>query len=460
VTLRDAKARDLDALLHPTTNLALHRERGPLVLERGEGIYVWDDQGNRYIEGLAGLWCTALGYGVEELAEAAAEQIRKLSFSHLFNGRSHPPAIELAERLKAMAPFDASKVFFGNSGSDANDTQVKLVWYYNNAVGRPEKKKIISRQRAYHGVTVVAGSLTGLLPYQRGFDLPIPNILHTDCPHHYRNAEPGESEEEFASRLADNLEQLIVDEGPETVAAFIAEPVMGAGGVVVPPDTYFDKVQAVLRKYEVLFIDDEVICGFGRTGQPFGAQTYGITPDTMSLAKAVSSAYLPISAVLIPEFMYQPIFETSSEIGLFGHGFTYSGHPVCAAVAVRTLELYEERKVFAHAARVSEQFQRRLRALGEHPLVGEARGVGLVGACELVVDKASKQPFAPPGKVGFYCIDRCEAHGLITRAIVDSVALCPPLIITESEIDDLFDRYERALDDTLAWTVKEGLRPA
>ncbi|MBW2716391.1 MAG: aspartate aminotransferase family protein [Deltaproteobacteria bacterium] len=454
----DVRTRDLAALLHPATNLALHEERGPLMIERGEGIHVYDNTGKEYIEGLAGLWCTALGYGVEELAETAAEQIRKLSFAHLFGSKTHEPAIQLAERLRQMVPIDNARVFFANSGSEANDSQVKFVWYYNNAIGRPEKKKIISRRRGYHGVTVASASLTGLPANQRDFDLPIANILFTDSPHHYRDAEPGESEEEFASRLAANLEKLIVDEGPDTVAAFIAEPVMGAGGIVVPPRSYFEKIQVVLNKYDILFIDDEVICGFGRTGNAFGAQTFDMRPDTMSLAKALSSAYLPISAVVIPDFMYQPMVESSRKIGIFGHGYTYSGHPVSAAVAVRTLELYEERQVFAHAAKVGEHFQARLAALGDHALVGESRGVGLIGGCEMVADKKTGRAFAEPGKVGAYCMNRCHEHGLIVRNIGDTVALCPPLIITESEISELFDRLERAIDDTLAWVDREALR--
>jgi 4-aminobutyrate--pyruvate transaminase len=458
VSAGDVRKRDLAALLHPATNLAIHEERGPLMIERGKGIYVYDGDGKEYIEGLAGLWCTSLGYGVEELAETAAEQMRKLSFGHLFGSKTHEPAIELAERIKQMVPIDNGRVFFGNSGSEANDSQVKFVWYYNNAIGRPEKKKIISRRRGYHGVTVASASLTGLPANQRDFDLPIANIIFTDCPHHYRDAEPGESEEDFASRLAANLEKLIVDEGPDTVAAFIAEPVMGAGGIVVPPRSYFAKIQAVLDKYDILFIDDEVICGFGRTGNPFGAQTFDLRPDTMSLAKALSSAYLPISAVVIPQFMYEPMVESSRKIGIFGHGYTYSGHPVSAAVAVRTLELYEERQVFAHAAKVAEHFQARLAALSDHALVGEARGVGLIGGCEMVADQSTGRAFATPGKVGAYCLERCQEHGLIVRNIGDTIALCPPLVITESEISELFDRLERALDDTLAWVERGALR--
>ena len=299
---------------------------------------------------MAGLWCTALGYGEEELAKVAAEQLRRLSYSQLFAGKTHEPSVLLAEKLKEMVPFDAGRVFFGLSGSDANDTQVKLMWYYHNLIGRPERKKIISRRGGFHGVTVAAGSLTGLPPFHAQFDLPIPNILHTDSPFYYREAQQGETEDDFTTRLANNLEDLIQAEGPETIAAFIAEPVLGAGGVVVPPDGYYTKTQDVLRRHRIFFIDDEVVCGFGRTGNPFGAQTFAIEPTTMSLAKALSSAYLPISATLIPEFMYDPFIEASREIGVFGHGFTYSGHPVCTALALRNLELMEERQIFAHAA--------------------------------------------------------------------------------------------------------------
>lgn len=445
------EAKDLEHLMHPTTNLKVHYEKGPAVHMRAEGVYLWDNQGRQYIEGLAGLWCTALGYGEEELARVAMEQMKKLSYSQLFAGKSNEPSILLAEKLKAMAPFDAGRVFFGLSGSDANDTQVKLMWYYHNAIGKPEKKKIISRLGGYHGTTVASGSLTGLPPFHANFDLPIPQVLHTDRPHYYRDAEGAESESAFCERIVGNLEDLIVREGPETIAAFIAEPILGAGGVIVPPAGYYEKVQAVLAKHGVLFIDDEVICGFGRTGNPFGAQTMGINPTTMSVAKALSSAYQPISAVLIPEFMYEPFIEASNKAGIFGHGFTYSGHPVCAAVALRTLELMEEREVFAHAARVGRLFQERLQRLDEHPLVGNVRGAGLIGAAELMADKEARTPFAPTQGVGAYCNERCEAHGLILRNLVDTMAICPPLVISADQVGEVFDKLELALDDTLNW---------
>jgi 4-aminobutyrate--pyruvate transaminase len=300
-------------------------------------------------------------------------------------------------------------------------------------------------------VTVASGSLTGLPPFHKHFDLPIPGILHTDCPHYYRGAQDGESEAEFVVRIVGNLERLIEDEGPETIAAFIAEPVMGAGGVVVPPEGYFEAVQKVLAKHDIFFIDDEVICGFGRTGKAFGAETFGITPTTMSMAKAISSAYLPLSAVVIPEFMYEPFIEQAGAVGNFGHGFTYSGHPVCTAVALRNLELMEERQIFAHAAAMGELFQARLRSFTDHPLVGEARGVGLLGAIELVADKSSHQAFDPKQAVGAYCMERCEANGLLVRALGDSMAFCPPLIIDESQVDELFDKFATALNETETW---------
>src|SRR5215217_2452093 len=338
--LSNLAARDVETLIHPYTQLASFRETGPLVLERGEGVWVYDGDGKPYIEGMAGLWCTALGYSNAELVEAAREQMARLPFTHLFSGRSHDPAIELAERLKEIAPMPVSKIFFCSSGSEANDSQVKLVWYMNNALGRPQKKKIIARLRGYHGVTIASASLTGLPANHADFDLPIANILHTSCPHHYRFGLEGESEEDFATRMAQELEDQILREGPDTVAAFVAEPVMGAGGAILPPATYFEKIQAVLDRYDVLFIADEVITGFGRLGTPFGSQRLKITPDTLSFAKALTSAYMPLGGVMIPEEMYQAMLDESRKLGTFGHGFTYSGHPVAAAVALKTLEIY------------------------------------------------------------------------------------------------------------------------
>jgi len=456
--LSNLAARDVESLLHPYTNLASLRETGPLVIERGAGIQVYDTAGKAYIDGMAGLWCTALGWGNEELAETAAAQMRKLAFGHLFSGKSHDGAIELAEKLKEIAPVPTSKVFFCNSGSEANDTQIKLVWYMNNALGRPRKKKIISRRKGYHGVTVAAASLTALPANQTDFDVPIAHILHTGCPHHYRFAQAGESEAEFATRLAAELEALIVQEGPDTVAAFFVEPVMGAGGVLVPPATYFEKVLAVCARYDVYVICDEVICGFGRLGTRFGCQAFGFEPHAITVAKALTSAYVPMAALTVPETMYAAMLDQSRKIGTFGHGFTYSGHPVAAAVALKALEIYERERLVEKAAQMTPQFQARLTALGQHPLVGEARGFGLVGAVELVADKASKRPFDPKAGVGPRAVALAEAEGLLLRFLPgDVVSICPPLVITPAEVGELFDRLARALDRTLDWAKRETL---
>jgi 4-aminobutyrate--pyruvate transaminase len=455
--LSNLAIRDIETLAHPNTNLALLRETGPIVLEHGKGVFVYDSDGKAYLEGMAGLWCTALGYGNEELAETAAAQMKRLGFAHLYNGKSHDPAIELAEKLKEMAPMPISKVFFCNSGSEANDSQIKLVRYMNNALGRPHKKKIIGRLKGFHGLTLGAASLTGLPHNHADFDLPLPGILHTSCPHHYRGARDGESEEEFATRLAAELDELIVREGPDTVAAFVAEPVMGAGGVIVPPKTYFEKIGKVCAAHDIYVISDEVICGFGRLGKNFGCEALGFKPHALSVAKALSSAYLPIAGVMLPEVMYQALLSESRKLGGFHHGFTYSGHPVAAAVAVKTLEIYARDKVFAAAAARMPQFQQHLAKLGEHPLVGEARGMGLMGGLELVADKASKRAFDPKKGVAARCVRFAEEEGLIVRAVIgDTVTACPPLIIRADEIDELFARLARALDRTLDWAKREG----
>ena len=440
-----AASRDVAYHLHPFTNLKLLQTEGPLVITRGKGVRVFDETGKGYIEGLAGLWCASLGFGEERLVEAAADQMRRLSFYHGFGGNVSDTIIDLAETLVGMAPVPMSKAFFANSGSEANDTAVKLVWYYNNALGRPNKKKIISRHKAYHGVSVAAASLTGLPTAHEDFDLPIPRILHTDCPHYYRFARAGESEEAFATRCAENLEELIVEEDPETVAAFIAEPVMGAGGVIVPPPTYFEKIQSVLKKYDLLFIADEVICGFGRTGNMWGSETFDLRPDMITVAKALSSGYVPISALLVSEPIYQAMVDESAKIGVFGHGFTYSGHPVAAAVALETLKIYEERDIVRQVRAVSPHLQDGLRRFAGHPLVGEVRGIGLIGAVELVADKASRAPFDPTDRMGPALARAAQDQGLIVRAMGDSIAFSPPLTITGREVAELLDRFARAL---------------
>jgi 4-aminobutyrate---pyruvate transaminase len=458
--LSNMAVRDIETVLHPYTNLARHRDVGPLILNKGRGIYLYDDKGKRYIEGLSGLWCTALGYGNEELADAAAAAMRDISFTSVFGGKSHDGAIELSEKLKELAPCPASKILFGTSGSEANDMQMKLTWYANNARGKPEKKKIISRLRGYHGVTIASGSLTGLPYVHRDFDLPIAHVLHTSCPHYYRNAEAGETESDFSTRMAEDLDMLIQREGPDTVAAFIAEPLMGAGGVLPPPAGYFEKINAVLAKYDVRFISDEVICGFGRTGNWFGAQTFGMKPTSISMAKALTSAYFPMSAITIEEELYQSMLDESRKIGTFGHGFTYTAHPVGCAVALKTIAIYERDKIIEHVRKVATVFQKRLKAFADHPLVGEARGVGLIGALELVADKSTKRAFQPTQTVGAICTAKLQELGVITRAMGDSLAFCPPLIITADEINEMFDLVATALDQTEAQVRKENLRVA
>lgn len=456
--LTNLQTRDVETLVHPYTNLDSHRRVGPLVLERGKGVYLYDTEGKPYLEGMAGLWCTSLGYGNEELVETAREQMMRLPFTHLFGGKSHDPAIELAEKLKEMAPIPVSKVFFGASGSDANDTQIKLVWYFNNALGRPKKKKIIARLKGYHGVTVASASLTGLPNNHIDFDLPIQNILHTSCPHHYRFGLEGETEEEFATRLAAELEELILKEGPETVAAFIAEPVGGAGGVIVPPKGYYEKIQPILQKYDVLFIGDEVITGFGRLGTMFGSTAMNMQPHTMSLAKAITSAYFPLSAVLVPDFMFDAMIDESRKIGVFGHGFTYSGHPVGSAIGVKTMEIYERDNIVGRVQQRIPQFWKYLDALREHPLVGEVRGKGLVAGLEIVADKASKKSFEAKQAIGAKINLMAQEEGLIVRNMGDTIAVCPPLIISAAEVDELFTKLGRALDRAEDLVRREGLR--
>ncbi len=451
-------ARDVASLVHPYTNLKLHEQSGPVVISRGKGIYVYDDDGKEYIEGLAGLWSVSLGYSEERLVEAAASQMRKLAYGHIFAHRSTEPAIELGERLLAMMPVPMSKVLFSNSGSEANDTAIKLIWYYNNALGRPQKKKIISRRKAYHGVTVASASLTGLPANHRDFDLPIANIIHTDCPHHYGFAEAGESEEAFATRMAESLEKLILAEGPETVAAFIAEPIMGAGGVIVPPPTYFAKIQEVLKRYDILFHVDEVICGFGRTGNMFGTETFELKPDLISVAKALSSSYLPISALVLSQQIYEVLVKESEKIGIFAHGVTYAAHPVAAAVALETLKIYEERDTVGHVRQVAPRFIKGMMSLCDHPLVGEVQAVGLIAGVQIVKSKRQKQYFEPAQAVAPYVARRAQEHGLFIRALFgDRIGVCPPLIIDESQIDEMIRRFRHALDDTADMVREKGL---
>ena len=443
-------------VIYPTTNLAAIEQ---MSIVRGEGVYVYDKDGNRYLEGLAGLWCTSLGYGNEELIDAITSQLKTIAYTHTFGGKTHPMAMALADKLAAMLPIENASVFFGNSGSDANDTHIKLLRYYFSAIGKPEKRKIITRERAYHGVTVAAGALTSLPANLTHFDAPVDalGILRTDAPHYYRGRQPGETEPEFVDRITGNLERLILDEGPETIAAFLVEPITGASGVIVPPAGYYDKVQAILTRYDILFIADEVICGFGRTGNDFGSTTMGIKPDMMTMAKQLSSAYFPISASAIPGYMHEAMIAPSAKLGVFGHGYTYSGHPVACAAALKTLEIYERDDIFAKAALVGEYMQRRLREFNDHALVGEVRGKGLIAAIEMVTDKGTGEAF-DGGAVGAYAQKACQDNGLIVRAVAgSSIALCPPLVITEAHVDEIVESIGKALDATLGYVRKEGL---
>jgi adenosylmethionine-8-amino-7-oxononanoate aminotransferase len=443
-------------MIYPTTNF---RAIEQLVLVRGEGVYVYDDHGKRYLEGMAGLWCTALGYGNEEVIECAAQQMRTLTYSHMFGGKTHPAAMALADTLAAMVPVENAHVFFGSSGSDANDTLLKLIRYWAEATGQPQKHKIIAREKGYHGVTLASAALTGLPANHTHFQLPFDalGILRTGSPHFYREGRAGESEAEFVQRRADELEAMILREGPDSIAAFIAEPVNGAGGVIVPPENYFKKIQQVLDKYQIMLWSDEVICGFGRLGRDFGANALDMRPGMMSLAKALSSAYIPLSAAVIAGDMYEALVEPVAEVGVFGHGYTYSGHPVACAVASKVLEIYQRDRLFEHAAEVGTYLQQRLAALADHPLVGEVRGMGLIGAVELVADKASKRCFQG-NAVGAYCQKQCEDRGLILRALGgNSIAICPPLIINREQIDELVDTLEAALDATADYATRAGL---
>ncbi|WP_027857187.1 aminotransferase [Marinobacterium jannaschii] len=450
----------MSTIIYPTTNL---KATESLTLERGDGAYVYDNNGKQYLEALAGLWCTSLGYNNRELIDTAAEQMGQLSYSHMFGGKTHQVGIDLSDKLASMVPVENARVFFGNSGSDANDSHVKMLRYYFNAIGKPEKFKIIARERAYHGVTVASASLTGLVPNHTHFDLPFEalGILRTDAPHYYRGALPGESETEFVERITNNLEQLILQEGPETIAAFIAEPITGASGVIVPPAGYYEKVQAILNKYDILFWADEVITGFGRTGNDFGCTTMNIQqPDMMTLAKQLSSAYMPISASVIKGDMYEAMIEPSAQVGVFGHGYTYSGHPVAAAVSLKTLEIYQRDNIFGHAAEMGEYMQKRLAEFRNHPLVGEIRGKGLIAAIELVANKATGESFEG-GRIGGFAMQACQNHGMITRAVAgNSLAFCPPLIITEAQIDEMIDKLTLALEDTLDFVTRENLLKA
>jgi 4-aminobutyrate--pyruvate transaminase len=441
------EARDVASLVHMQTNLRRHQQEGPLVIARGEGCRVFDESGRDYLESVAGLWCASLGFGSERLAKVAYEQMRTLGYYHLYRHRSTEPAIELAEELLKIAPVPMARVVFQCSGSEANDTAIKLAWYYWNAVGEPQRSKIIARKMAYHGNTCAAVSLSGKPDMHAGFGLPLAPFKHTEFPHYYRGHAPGESELAFSSRMADALEAMIQAEGPDTIAAFFAEPVMGAGGAILPPQGYFEKVQEVLRRYDILFVADEVICGFARTGEMWGSQTYGIRPDMVTSAKALSAAMQPISAVLINERIHEAMLAQSDKFGNFAHGFTYAGHPVAAAVALEVQKIYAEIDIVGRAKRLGPLLQATLGALRSHPLVGDVQGTGLILGMELMRDGAQRIPFDAALKVGGRVDEAAKRHGLILRVVGDRLVFAPPLIIEPAEIEEIGARLKRALDD-------------
>lgn len=447
--------KDVANHFHPYTNLRAIEKDAPLIIVEGDGIEVIDDAGKRYIEGMAGLWCASLGFSEKRLGEAAKRQMDVLPYYHSFSGKAHNVVAEISEKLISLAPTQGlrdGRVIFANSGSEANDTAFKLVRYYHNAIGKPQKKKIIARGKGYHGVTVATASLSGIPMMHQHFDLPIDGVLRVSCPHPYQFAKDGESPEQFATRLAEELEALILKEGPDTIGGFIAEPIQGAGGVIVPPPTYFEKIQPILKKYDILFIADEVITGFGRTGNMFGAQTYHLEPDMLTTAKMITSAYVPFSALYVSGKIYQACADASASVGVFGHGYTYSGHPLGCAVALETLKIYEERDIVGHVRSVASAFQAGLRQFAGHPLIGDVRGIGLIGAVELAEDKAARKPFDPKRVVGAYLVRRAQEHGLILRVMGgDIISFSPPLIITEPQIQTLLARFGKALDDTAAW---------
>ena len=444
---------DRRSFLHPYTALADHQEQGVHVITEGDGVWVKDLDGKRYLDALAGLWCVNIGYGRTEVADAMHEQARKLAYFHAFSSMGNEPSIRLADRLIRLAPAGMSKVLFGNSGSDANDTNVKLVWYYNNLRGKPDKVKIIARDKGYHGVTVASASLTGLPLLHKAFHLPIPEVLHVSCPDPYQLRPEGMSERDFSRQLAQELDETIEREGPETVAAFIAEPVMGAGGVHVPPEGYFDEIQHVLNKHDVLMIADEVICGFGRLGRWFGSDLYDIRPDIMTIAKGLTSGYIPMSASLVGDKVWEVMLDKSKEIGPFGHGYTYCSHPVAAAAAMANLDIFEREDLVGNAAEVGAYMQQRMRqSFSDHPLVGDVRGVGLILGMEFVADKASKRSFEGDAKLAPKVSRQAFAEGLIARPLPggDIIAISPALSISRDEVDTMVLLLETALNKVTA----------
>jgi L-2,4-diaminobutyrate transaminase len=450
--LTDLQGIDLDSHLHPFTNFSDIEKHGALVIKRASGTTVQDVDGRKYLDAMAGLWCCDVGYGRTEIAEAIAEQAHELAFFHSFFGMATEPTIRLADRLKEMMPWPIARVFFGCSGSDANDTQIKLIWLYNNLRGAPEKTKILSRRSAYHGITLGASSMTGLPIVHAHMNLPLEGFHHLSMPHYYREAEPGMSESDFVAKMVAELEATIAREGPETVAAFIAEPVMAAGGVIVPPEGYYPAMQAVLKKHDILFIADEVVCGFGRLGQPWGSQALGIEPDLVTIAKGLTSGYAPLSASLISEKVWSVIEAHGSEILQFSHGQTYSGHPISTAAAHANLDIMENESLFDRAAETGIYMQRRLREeFADHPHVGEIRGLGLIGAIDIVKDREDRSTFDPDLKLPLRLFRGILDKGVIARAAgVSGIAMCPPYVVEPAEIDTIIGTIHETVDEVIS----------
>jgi L-2,4-diaminobutyrate transaminase len=438
---------DRRAVFHPFTSVADHLRDGPLVITEGRGVRLKDIQGREYLDGMAGLWCVNLGYGRREIVDAIAAQSAKLSFFHAFNSMSTDVVIECAEALLARAPVPMARVFFGASGSDANETQAKLIWYYNNLRGLPKKKKLISRWNGYHGSGALTASLTGLPGMHTLFDLPLGPVLHTTCPHFYRQAPAGMTEREFSRHLASELDALIQREGPDTVAAFFAEPIMGAGGLIPPPEGYFEEIVPVLRRHDVLLVLDEVVSGFGRLGTYWGSQLFNLQPDLITAAKGVTSGYFPMSVCFVSHKVWDVIEAESAKAGLFGHGYTYSAHPVAAAAALATLKIIDDERIVARVAELGPYLQKEMRAaVGDHPLVGEVRGRGFMLGIELVKDRATKTAFPKEALVGRRLLKNLFGRGLISRALGDTLVFAPPLVIERREIDELVTKFKDGLE--------------
>ncbi|CAM5775432.1 putative aminotransferase y4uB [Labrys miyagiensis] len=454
VLANSVEARDIAFHIHSQTNPQLLEERGPLVVTRGEGIRVYDSAGKAYIDAMAGLWCASLGFSNERLAAAATLQYRELGFYHTFFQRTMDGVATLAEKLVSLTGMEGGKAYFATSGSEANETMVKLAWIYHTVRGKPTKRKVIARDRAFHGSTIAAASMCGLEFMHREFGLPLPGFLHTLCPSSYRGMLEGEDEVAFVERLASELEKLILREGPDSIAAFIAEPINAGGGIIVPPKAYFARIQEVLKKYDILFLDDEIVCGFGRTGNWFGKETVGAQPDMMALAKGLSSSYFPISAVVVAPAIYEALREFNKGGGNFGHGFTNSGHPVGVAVALEAVKIYEEMNLVDHVRRMGARLRAHFEAMADRsPIVGQVRGAGLMLGIEIVADKRTKTPFDPSLQVGMQFDRLAYNNGLVARCMGDVLGFSPPLIVNEADVDEIADRVDRSLKQLEAHLV-------